>query len=151
MNLKKTLLVVAALCLIASTPLAADLWGTWAGSGKGNCYPHPGVVIYPWQNWKGEVYKTEDQDAPIFEGEWYDELGNYGTFKGNIYFPPIEEEAIAEGEWTWYDPDGTSAEPVVGGKFKMTFMFIEDYCKGSWKTIWPSTSAVGTMEGKDQD
>lgn len=151
MNLKRTLIALAAITLVASTPLAADLWGTWAGTGEGNCYPYPEVVIYPWQTWEGKVYTSPDQDAPIFEGEWYDEIGNHGTFKGNIYYPPVEEEAIAEGEWTWYDPDGVSTKPTIGGKFKMTFYFLEDYCAGSWETIWPSTSAVGSMEGTDQD
>ncbi len=151
MNLRKALFALAAISLLAASPLAADLWGTWAGTGNGNCYPPPGSVIYPWQQWKGDVYTIDSQDAPIFEGVWSDKLGNHGTFKGNIYFPPIEEQAIAEGEWTWYDPLGPSAEPIVGGKFKMTFSFLEDYCKGTWTTIWISSSAKGTMEGKDQD
>ena len=145
---KSLFAAITVILLVGAVPAFAQLYGTWAGNGKGCCCPHPGVVIYPWQNWEGEVYISSDQDAPIFEGKWWDEDGSYGYFKGNIYFPPIEEQAIAEGEWTWYDPDGTSAEPVIGGKFKMTFAFLEGYCKGTWDTKWISFCQRGTMEGK---
>lgn len=142
---------LAVTLLLGATPVAAELYGTWGGTGNGECYPHSDVVIFPWSVWKGDVYISPEQDAPIFEGEWYDETGNYGTFKGNVYFPPIEEIAIAEGEWTWYDPESDSNKPVVGGKFKMTFCFLVGYCNGIWNTHWPSPSEVGTMTGKKLD
>jgi hypothetical protein len=144
-NLKKILPALVAACvLLGATPALAQVAGVWQGEGSGNAYPHPGTVIYPWQNWKGEIPNTQDE----FTGVWYDGLGNHGIFKGEVEFSPIPEIALAKGAWYWYDPLGPSSQPVYGGKFEMTFYFLADYCKGTWTTIWPSTSAQGTMKGE---
>jgi hypothetical protein len=156
-NMNKTkkiaIIAVAVVMLAAALPVQADLYGKWAGTGKGYCFPNNSYssIIYPWNVWEGEVYISPEQEAPIFEGVWVDELGNHGIFKGNVHFPPIEEIAVAEGAWYWFDPTGPANVPVYGGDFEMTFHFLEDYCKGIWTTHWPSPSEVGTMEGKYQD
>ncbi|MBN2378427.1 hypothetical protein JXM67_01310 [candidate division WOR-3 bacterium] len=144
---KIILTVLAAAVILGAAPAFAQLYGTWKGDGRGNCYPHPGVVIYPWQDWKGEVFVSPDEDIILFTGDWYDALGNHGIFKGRVEFSPIPELAIAKGSWFWFDPTGT-AEPVYGGDFKMNFWFTMNRCDGHWTTIWPSTSAEGTMKGK---
>jgi hypothetical protein len=150
---KKLILGVFALgLLLAATPVSAQLIGAWEGEGSGFCYPHPGTVIYPWNEWEGEVYISPDQDAPIFEGEWWDAMDNWGTFKGNVLsISPTENQRICIGEWTWYDPNGTSAEPVYGGTFRMVFYLKEGVCQGTWKTIWPTPYKVGTMKGEKID
>jgi hypothetical protein len=144
--MKKILAITALALLLVSTSLSAGLYGVWEGKGSGNCYPHPGVVIYPWQQWKGSVYDSPDGDAILFTGEWYDANGNTGIFKGKVEYSPIPELAIANGAWYWYDPTGIS-DPVYGGDFKMNFRYLDGKCEGNWKTIWPSTSAVGSMKG----
>jgi hypothetical protein len=135
------LATTALVLLVAATPIAAQLAGTWVGTGTGNAYPSSGVVIYPWQEWKGEIPDAED----VFVGEWQDSLGNHGTFKGAPVPSPIPEERCFDGEWTWYSPE--SDIPIVGGKFKITFWFLEGYCNGNWTTIWLSTSDRTTMIG----
>lgn len=139
---KILLTAVAVTVMLGATPLFAQLAGVWEGTGTGNAYPHPGVVIYPWQNWQGEIPATQD----VFTGEWYDSLGNHGIFKGEVEFSPIPEIAYAKGSWYWYDPTGT-ADPVYGGDFEMTFWFLNERCNGIWNTIWPSSSDRGTMKG----
>jgi hypothetical protein len=148
-NLKKTILGAAVLVLFtAAVPVSADLVGVWAGTGTGNCHP-PGTVIYPWSVWEGKVYVSEVQNITIFEGSWEDELGNHGTFRGRVLpLSPAPDEKICIGRWTWYDPEGVSAEPVVGGQFRMVFHPEEAVCEGTWKSKWPSSSEVGTMEGQ---
>ncbi|MBN2379646.1 hypothetical protein JXM67_07590 [candidate division WOR-3 bacterium] len=153
-NRKLVLGVLAAALLLGATPAFAQLLGTWEGTGTGNCYPHSGMVIYPWSVWKGEVYVSEDEDITIFEGEWYDELGNHGTFKGKVLPIGTPNERFCRGKWTWYDPTVNTVEPVYGGDFEMTFYLAETdppYCKGIWKTHWLSTSARGAMKGKKVD
>ena len=149
-NLQKTILgAVALVLLLSAVPVSADLIGTWAGTGTGNCHPRNSVVIYPWSVWEGQVFVSEEEDATIFVGEWEDELGNHGTFRGRVL--PIStapDERICRGRWTWYDPDGVSVEPVVGGQFRMVFHPEEAVCEGIWTSIWPSSSAQGTMEGE---
>jgi hypothetical protein len=149
--MRKILPILAILVvLIGAAPLSAQLIGTWAGEGKGFCYPKPEVdiVIYPWQNWKGEVYYTDETDKPVFEGEWYDADGYHGTFFGKMYPTPIEEYYLFKGEWTWFDPASKTAKPVVGGKFEMKFHFLVGTCNGFWDTEWPSPVEQGTMWGK---
>lgn len=147
--MRKIILAATTLTLLAAaTSASGQLLGTWAGEGKGCCYPYPEYVIYPWQNWKGTVYYPEDAEKPVFEGEWYDEDGNHGTFFGNNYPTPIEEYYLFKGEWTWFDPASKTAEPVVGGKFEMKFHFIVGTSSGFWQTEWPSPSEEGTMQGK---
>jgi hypothetical protein len=154
MRIYKKLILTAlvVVVLLGATPLAAQLYGTWAGTGEGCCYPGPGVVIYPWQTWKGEVYISSYQDVPIFEGEWWDADGNHGTFKGKP-IPSIPEIAVFRGEWTWFDPTGTSARPRYGGDFEMIFYFMSShpYCEGTWTSIWPSPGLPGTMKGEKVD
>jgi len=145
---KKTILTaLAVILLLAATPGFAQLAGTWAGTGRGDCYPRPGVVIYPWQEWKGFIPNSED----VFSGEWWDADGNHGTFKGTPVPSPIPEERRFEGKWTWYDPLSPTPDPVVGGKFKMTFYFLDGWCEGNWTSIWPSTSTACTMKGEKVD
>lgn len=145
MKKTKTLIIMLVLLLaVAATPAFAQLSGTWKGTGRGNAYPRNSTVIYPWQNWKGEIPNSQD----AFTGEWYDELGNTGTFKGEVELSAIPELARAKGSWYWYDPLGASNVPVYGGDFEMDFWFTMGTCEGTWTTIWPSTSAQGTMTGE---
>ena len=142
-NHKKLFVVAAALLLFCVvTPAFAQLAGTWAGEGKGNCYPYNNTVIYPWQNWKGEIPNSED----VFTGEWYDSNGEHGTFKSEITWISLTT-AVAKGAWYWYDPLGPSAKPVYGGDFTMTFYVYAKDCEGVWTTHWPSSSVVGSMKG----
>lgn len=143
MKLSKTILV-ALILAIGATSAFAQLSGTWKGTGTGFCYPRNSVVIYPWHEWKGEIPNSQD----VFEGEWWDHLGNHGTFKGEVEFSPIPEIATAKGSWYWYDPLGPASRPKYGGDFEMTFWFLEGKCEGTWTTIWPSPGAIGTMEGE---
>jgi hypothetical protein len=150
--MRKVLIAVfIAAIALAAAPLSAQLYGTWAGQGSGVCYPRPDTPIYPWQNWKGKVYTSPYQDAPVFEGTWSDDSGNYGTFRGSVYFPPIEEQAIADGEWTWFDPLSMRPGPTPGGKFTMNFAILAGNCNGNWFTEWPSPGEVGTMKGEKVD
>lgn len=129
-NHKKLIVVLGVVLLAAASPVLAQLAGTWAGEGTGSCSPRPGLVIYPWQNWKGEI--SEDED--VFEGEWRDEDGNRGSFFGEPAPFSTPESKIYQGYWTWETPDGL----YKGGEFKMTFFFLEDVCEGTWNSIWPS-------------
>jgi len=147
-NKKLILTVLAATLLLGATPAFAQLIGTWTGEGKGNCHPYPGVVIYPWQQWKGEVFESPDEDVLLFVGEWFDANGSHGTFTGKILPIGTQELAICKGVWTWFDPSGDTNQPVYGGDFLMNFYRKEGYCKGTWSSIWLSSSQKGTMEGK---
>jgi hypothetical protein len=141
-NSKKLLLTaLAVVLLLGAAPLAAQIAGTWEGTGRGSCYPYPSTVIYPWQEWKGEIPNSED----AFSGEWWDANDNHGTFEGEILWISTDV-AICNGEWTWYDPTG-SDDPVYGGDFEMKFYVYERECTGTWTTIWPSPSEQGTMRG----
>jgi hypothetical protein len=142
---KKLLLTgLAVILLLGATPLAAQLAGTWAGTGEGCCCPRPGVVIYPWQEWKGEIPNSQD----VFYGEWCDADGNHGRFEGKP-IPSIPEIAVFRGFWTWETPQGI----FRGGEFKMIFYFMssEPYCEGTWTSIWPSPCPPGTMKGEKVD
>lgn len=144
MKLSKTIaLTLVLIAALGATSAFAQLAGTWAGTGEGCCYPRNNLLIYPWQNWKGEIPNSLN----AFEGEWCDADGNYGIFKGTPV-PSIPEIAVFRGEWFWYDPLGTD-EPVYGGDFEMIFYFMEKlYCEGTWDTKWPSPCPRGTMEGE---
>jgi hypothetical protein len=135
------LILLPVAVFIAAAPIC-PLVGTWAGEGKGSVYP-PGTVMYPWQYWKGKV--TDNGKA--FYGEWKDEKGNHGEFKGEIDWISLKE-AVCKGEWTWDNPIGI---PHVAGKFKMFFYPYEKECKGEWTSIYPSPSAQGIMWGKKVD
>lgn len=141
-NASKLVLLFMAVALVVGASPIPQLSGTWAGKGKGNCHP-PGTTIYPWQHWKGIV----TDDGQTFYGEWYDEKGNHGEFKGKIDYIGIMT-AVCKGKWTWDDP---SAVSIVAGEFKMTFYVFTGKCKGTWNSIYPSTSAYGTMEGEKVD
>jgi hypothetical protein len=139
-NSKKLIIALAVILALGATPLAAQIAGTWEGTGRGSCYPHPGTVIYPWQNWTGEIPLTQD----VFSGEWWDANDNHGIFKGEIEWTSVIV-AICNGSWYWFDPTGT-AEPVYGGDFEMKFYVCERTCTGTWTSIWPSPEP-GTMKG----
>jgi len=142
-NFKKLLLTALAVTLLlGATPLAAQIAGTWEGTGRGCCYPRLSTVIYPWQEWKGEIPNSED----AFSGEWWDADDNHGTFESEIVWVSVTL-AIARGSWYWFDPTGPSHEPVYGGDFEMKFYVYERECTGTWTTIWPSPSELGTMRG----
>jgi len=79
---KLLLTALGAAILFGAAPALAQLYGTWAGEGDGYCYPRPGVVIYPWQTWKGVIPDPTSTDKMTFKGEWFDEKGNHGTFLG---------------------------------------------------------------------
>jgi len=141
---KKTILTaLAVILLLAATPAFAQLAGTWAGVGAGSAHP-PGTVIYPWQEWKGFIPDSED----AFYGEWCDADGNHGKFKGKLVPSPIPEERHFKGYWTWDDPSSVSKK---AGDFHMVFYFLEDYCKGTWTSIWPSPGFPGIMKGEKVD
>ena len=143
-NSKKILLTgLAVILLLGATPLAAQIAGTWEGTGTSCCCPHPGTIIYPWQKWVGEIPNSED----VFTGEWKDSLDNRGTFKGEILWISTTV-AIARGSWYWFDPTGPSHEPVYGGDFEMKFYVYERECTGTWTSIWPSPCEQGTMRGR---
>jgi hypothetical protein len=146
MRSRRAILIIAGIMLVAAAPALAQVAGVWAGEGKGNCFPHPGTEIHPWQNWKGVIPNSMD----IFKGKWHDADGNYGIFKGKPV-PSIPEIAVFRGSWYWYDPLGSSDKPVYGGDFEMIFHFMDSeryWCEGTWMTIWPSISAQGTMKGR---
>lgn len=140
-NRKRILVVLAIILFGVASPAFAQLAGTWVGEGTGNCYPRPGTVIYPWQEWKGEIPNSMD----VFFGEWYDSDGNHGSFEGKPV-PSIPEVAVFEGFWTWETPQGV----FRGGDFKMTFYFMSSrpYCEGTWTSIWPSPGLPGRMKGE---
>lgn len=143
--MRKVIVSAIALALIlGASPALAQVAGTWVGTGDGKAYPHPGVIIHPWQQWKGEIPDAQD----VFSGEWSDEDGNYGIFKGSPV-PSIPEVVVFRGEWYWYDPDGFSDQPVLGGDFEMIFHFMDEYwCEGTWTSVWISSSSdKGTMKG----
>jgi hypothetical protein len=130
-NLKRVILTALAVILVVgATPAAAQLVGTWAGEGTGCCSPNPWIVIYPWQNWKGEIPEDED----VFKGEWWDADGNHGSFFGKPAPFSTPESKIYQGYWTWEPSSGI----YKGGEFTMTFYFLEGECKGTWNSIWPS-------------
>lgn len=136
---KPMIIILAAALLIAAAPMAAQIAGNWEGTGTGSCYPANGIIIYPWQTWQGEIPNAQN----VFKGEWQGSDGNHGIFKSKILWISVTT-AIATGSWYWYDPTG-AAEPVYGGDFKMKFEYASDACTGTWTTIWPSSSNVGTM------
>lgn len=139
--MRKLLLVaLAATLIIGATPALAQLSGTWAGTGKGAAYPPSGEIIYPWQNWQGEIPNSEDS----FSGEWWDADGNHGKFYGKLAPYCTPETIVFKGYWTWE----TMAGIVKAGEFVMDFYFLEDYCEGTWTSIWPSPGIPGTMKGK---
>ena len=135
------LLVAVPLICLAAGPLC-PIVGTWAGEGSGSAYP-PGTIIYPWQYWNGEV----TDDGKTFHGEWNDETGNFGKFKGKIFWISLDT-AVATGAWTWIHPSSVSKK---AGDFKMTFKAYEKVCKGEWTTIYLSTSPKGYMWGEKVD
>jgi hypothetical protein len=132
---------LAVMLLVGATPAFAQIAGNWEGTGSGCCYPYEGIAIYPWQSWQGEIPNAQN----VFNGEWSDESGNQGTFRSRILWISVTT-AIASGSWYWYDPAG-AADPVYGGDFKMKFQTSSEGCSGTWTTIWPSPSEVGTMIG----
>ncbi len=141
-NTKKIVFSLIAMgLLLGATPAFGQFVGMWLGDGSGSCSPAPGIVIYPWQDWRGSISESED----IFKGEWRDKAGNHGTFYGKPTLSSSQERCF-EGEWTWYDPFAPSSKPVVGGKFLITFNRFKE-CKGTWKTHWISSSSVGNIKG----
>jgi hypothetical protein len=133
-------LICGAIPLFSDADVIPVISGTWAGEGKGNCHP-PGTTLYPWQYWKGEV----TNDMKTFYGKWKDEKGHYGKFKGEIKWISITT-AVATGIWTWDNNPGGITK--YDGKFKMEFQVYGKECKGTWDSIYPSTSAQGVMWGK---
>ena len=140
-NSKKLLITLAVILLIGATPLAAQIAGTWEGTGKGAAYPPCHLPIYPWQKWVGEIPNSQD----VFTGEWWDSDGNNGIFKGEIEWTSITV-ALCKGKWYWFDPTGPDLQPIYGGDFEMKFYVYEKECAGTWTSIWPSEH--GTMRGR---
>ncbi|MBN2379645.1 hypothetical protein JXM67_07585 [candidate division WOR-3 bacterium] len=142
--MRKSLLIALTVILLAGAlPATAQVAGTWAGEGSGSCYPPSGIVIHPWQTWKGEIPNTEQ----TFTGRWRDEDGNHGSFFGRLAPFSTPETVIYQGYWTLETPAGISK----GGEFTMTFYFLEGECKGAWTSIWPSPGLPGKMWGKKVD
>jgi hypothetical protein len=131
-NLKKIILTgLAVILVVGAAPAAAQVAGTWAGEGTGSCSPPSGILLHPWQNWKGEIPNTED----VFTGEWWDADGNQGSFFGKLAPFSTPDTKIYQGLWTLDDPSGFSC---IGGKFTMLFYYLEDECEGTWNSVWPS-------------
>jgi hypothetical protein len=147
----KLLLTLCGVALLAgAVPLFSDadvipvISGTWAGEGAGWCNP-PKTTLYAWQEWKGIVTK----DMKTFYGEWGDKLGHHGKFKGEIKWISLTT-AVATGIWTWDNNPGGVVK--YDGKFQMTFQIFGKECKGTWDSIYPSTSPVKPhMWGKKVD
>lgn len=131
------LIMIPVLLCLAASPIS-PLTGVWAGEGKGNAHP-PGTTIYPWQYWQGEIPNSGD----VFKGEWKDEKGNHGSFKGEVAWISFTT-AIAKGYWTWEKPSSITK----AGKFVMYFSPYSKECKGTWTCIYPSSSVQGHMWGK---
>jgi len=106
--MRKSLMTMpGAVIISAATPALARLAGTLAGSGKGFISSRPGIVIHPWQNWKGRIPASQT----VFTGEWRDDAGKCSTFTGSVEFSPLPEIAIARDAWYWSDPTGPSTRP----------------------------------------
>lgn len=137
MNRKRFLIILAALCVLAASPLLADLDGTWAGTGSGWCQSPPwspsDFVVYGWQHWKGHI-----DNETSFQGEWSDKYNHSGPIVGYIVDINEEEEyAYCEGEW------GLSGGYM--GTFSMYFYYKDGFCTGEWGTYYEGGS--GTMQG----
>jgi hypothetical protein len=132
---KTTLAIVVAGLVLAATPAFAVLDGVWQGSGDGKCIISSSMVIYPWENWKGNVQNG------LFLGEWSDSKGNHGEFKGALVSIGLTT-ARFEGEWYWID--GTKYNLM--GNFIMNFNFVKETCKGEWQRYL--SSEHGSMKGK---
>lgn len=144
-NSKKLIAVaVTAILLVAATPLAAKLNGTWEGYGSGSCYAPNNILIHPWQAWSGTV------ESGAFEGYWMDDDGSAGGFTGGIIYFYISSEpdahtmAHCEGTWSWMSPDGL--EPVEMGPFGMEFDVDAEICNGTWWSI--DNTCFGQMSGE---
>lgn len=134
--------LIAAAVLLAAAPALAQLAGSWEGVGEGEAYPPTGDVdvIYPWQNWEGEIPTDEE----TFSGSWWDADGSHGTFYG-VQGPSISPViAVFSGTWTWENVD----EVIKGGEFTMYFYLLYDTCSGTWTSVWPSPGTPGTMKGE---
>lgn len=146
-NQKKLFAVLAVVLIAAVSPALAQLNGTWAGEGEGVCSPPPDFTsdfpIYAWHNWKGVV-----EEEAVFYGEWYDDCGNEGTFKGEIVFL-TPEDAYCEGAWYMWDCRFDPPRRIYMGKFSMKFKLEETICYGEWET-WYSNEG-GTMKGEKVD
>lgn len=134
--MRKILTATIVLALLAlAVPLDASLAGDWKGGGEGVCTgpisPPPDFPIYAWQNWEGKIPDTEDK----FYGEWNDETGNYGNFKGSMTFSTPEEVACV-GSWTWFDTSVDPPHEYVMGRFLMKFNKEELSCYGDWSTSY---------------
>jgi hypothetical protein len=143
--MRKFLLAVLAITILAgATPLLAQLNGTWAGEGEGVCSPPPGIPslfpIYAWQNWQGIV-----EDDAVFYGDWYDNRGNNGTFKGEI-ISLTSEGAYCEGKWYWFDERYDPPRIYYMGPFSMEFVLEEAICYGEWRTYY--SNEEGIMKGE---
>ena len=139
-NPKKLLIAALAVIFLAgATPLAAQLPGTWQGTGTGSTQTptERPFLIYPWQTWGGTLHGLE------FTGMWVDQRGFHGCFRGET--PPISppEFAVYRGEWTWINDE--TGDTITMGTFEMTFFFLEDTCEGEWWRY--CTPDHGTMTG----
>ncbi len=134
---------LAMIVIVAAAPLAAQVAGAWGGVGDGEAYPPTGDIIYPWQNWTGEIPTDEE----TFSGSWWDADGSHGTFYG-VQGPSISPViAVFSGTWTWENSD----EIVKGGEFTMNFYLLYGTCSGTWTSVWPSPGTPGTMKGEKLD
>lgn len=142
---KALMVALAAILVIGATPALAQLAGTWKGEGDGACSPPPiGPIdfpIYAWQNWKGDIPDSENE----FYGDWYDEAGHYGNFKGKITLG-TPTEVVCLGTWTWFDTSVDPPKEYVMGRFWMKFHKEKLTCIGEWSTSYSDEG--GTMKGE---
>ncbi len=140
---KKFLFAAVILIVAGASSLSAQLYGPWAGSGKGSCTAPDGSLMYPWQDWYGILR----MDTDVFSGTWHDTItGNKGTFKGsNVAVGPTT--VICEGVWTWAGIDSDASAPIEMGAFVMTFYEDVGKCSGEWSCYSSVTPDQGRMSG----
>jgi hypothetical protein len=134
---KKLLLAAVVISIICFTPVSAQLAGDWIGNGSGSCDFY-GTTLLPWQNWAGHIPASEDK----FYGQWWDGLGNVGTFYDTNIIPISSDIVIIEGRWFLLVESGKK----YVGTFKMTFYTHNRVCEGEWDTSHPKVPPT-TIQG----
>lgn len=139
---------LAAVFILSAAPLAAQIAGSWEGTGTGNCpnpTSNPVETMRPWNTWSGEI----PDDEATFSGEWHDPAGVHGTFIGEAMIG-TPDEVVFVG--TWNAIDDLVDPPVIYemGTFTMHFKYASRECDGKW---WTSDSDMprGTMRGHRAD
>lgn len=137
---KKIVFLGAVLFMLLGTlPLHAQYGGRWYGTGTGSATaplptPYP-VIMYPWQEWLGDI------DDGEFFGAWMDSLDNYGNFRGKIILS-TPTTSLCKGVWRWSGPSGE----IKMGPFEILFNYETKTCEGKWSTY--NNGDSGTIKGE---